>query len=130
MVVDFGWLKERILHQIEKGFDHTLVLGQPDRDGINKIADLDPTSGCGKCVKVLGEALGLLTPLGSVMELGVVTLHNMSNPTAENLAKWCFDRADFEIQPLEVGEKRGLKVDYIRVYEQLHPTESYAEYFK
>ena len=48
----------------------------------------------------------------------------LSHLTAETISKFFYEMAKVEFNA------EGVSVDYVRVYEQLHPTESYAEYSK
>ena len=110
MVIDFGKFK-KLFSWIDEEFDHTLVLGEVD-------ARLMRTAGVFSSLELAG------VPIDRIREKPLTI-------TSETLAKHFFLKARELLLPdsnsvaSHVGD---LHIEYVRVYEQLHPTISYAEY--
>lgn len=119
-VIDFGDIKKKVLQPVKDLLDHSLLLSRVDYD--NGQQSLDK----------LGEDLGLELTDNIEDELHEVTLTAVGarlavcvspfRPTSENLARWLYELA---CERLNDSRKRVL---WARVYESLHPQQSYAEY--
>ena len=107
MAVDFGDIKQNFFQPVVDQYDHWLVL-------------------CPDDVRVFDQITN--HPLLVLLSYQEAT----GNPTAEWFAKKLYDLAQGTLATPELVKRRdgygGVKIDYVRVYEQLHPTESYAEY--
>ena len=121
MVVDFAEIKE-FFTRLTNHFDHKFLLGKTDREELEKLLTRAPSSGISQELVALSGALGMNPNPASLATLGIETIQ--IDPTAETLAKYFWENA--------VGcfarFAPRVRVAYVRVYEQLHPTESYAEY--
>jgi 6-pyruvoyl-tetrahydropterin synthase len=122
MVVDFGDIKEWF-RGIEANFDHTLVLGKSDYEALERLGVFRSPAGASTPFDVLCQALGYDVGSSDTPRLGIQRVpYNM---TAERFAEDLYKSA---AKYFTFGGARRVEVDYVRVYEQLHPTESYAEY--
>ncbi|HET9058951.1 MAG TPA: 6-carboxytetrahydropterin synthase [Acidimicrobiales bacterium] len=91
MVVDFGDLKEWLASEVSQRLDHSFMVYEGDlpmRRALEHGAALDAASEHGAA-------------LGAGEQWRVICLPVV--PTAENLAKWCFER----LEPLVEGHWRG-----------------------
>ncbi len=121
MVMDFGDIKTRFLNLLENHFDHTLLLGEDDWKALAAVCEYSK-HGRNKTFDRVEKALAACSSTHVGPRLGVHTIH--FNVTAERLAEHFYKVAVDKLMP---GQDR-VRVDYVRVYEKLHPTESYAEY--
>ncbi len=112
MVIDFGVLKKEFFQWLDDKFDHSFVLGQGDEEDLTSFSSHDAFTR-------LASALG-------VDKLNVVFLP--FDVTAERFAQYLFKECVVRLNKARAAGARPLTVDYIRVYESLHPNESYAEY--
>ena len=123
MVVDFSVLKQEFFRHIDACFDHTCLFGKDDWKALRALCE-EPlyAGGTSPTFLKIQEALGVSRSTHCKPRLG---LHAVNfNVSAERLAELFYGMA---LRGLE-SEGSRIKVDYVRVYEQLHPTESYAEY--
>ena len=126
MVLDFTVLKEKFFRHVDACFDHTCLFGKEDWRELMNLCEPDPHGGRRPTLLKVGEALGV--PERSGVRKPYLGLHGFRSDiangrlTAETLSKYLYNMALLHLQDDRV------KVDYVRVYEQLHPTESYAEY--
>ena len=104
MVLDFKILKEEFFIWLDEVFDHTFVINPKDH-------------------LWLQVSEGYSSP--ALEGVGIYPFPD-GEMTAETFSKYLYNQAIIRIQCAK-GEG-CIKVDYVRVYEQLHPTESYAEY--
>jgi len=105
MVMDFGEVDELLLRPLEEEFDHCWLIGKGD------VTDMQNGNLFKELCLVLGSSL-------KIARLPI-------EATAETLSKYFYDRF---CNALDSEGKRGVDVVYVRVYEKLHPKESYAEY--
>jgi 6-pyruvoyl-tetrahydropterin synthase len=137
-VCDFSTLKRKVLTPIEIALDHAFAIGSEVYPKI--AADLQHMGDqlLGTRVKVHGlqeacvmqdhnmqKALHLDLPELEVQALGSCKVAVFQfNPTSERLSKWLYDVAVTRMEDVEISVSRA------RVYETLHPVQSYAEYSK
>ncbi len=111
MVVDFGDLKEWLASEVSQRLDHSFMVYEGDlpmRRALEHGAALDAASEHGAALDAASEhgaALDAASEHGAALGAGeqwrVICLPVV--PTAENLAKWCFER----LEPLVEGHWRG-----------------------
>ncbi len=120
MVIDFSDIKKAILKPLHELLDHSLVLSKDEFD-----ANSDHIIGLG-----LGIARKRNKPVGAAFVgnpvrveyaggLKVVTFPFV--PTCETLASWFLDTS---IELLKLKTEQDVKVENVRIYEQMHPTTS------
>jgi 6-pyruvoyl-tetrahydropterin synthase len=117
MVVDFSVIKSGFLDWVQGTFDHALLLGVEDSEAIDAASRQDTRVPPDSMLEQLRVAL-------RVDSLNVKRVP--FNVTAETFAKYLYDEARERLTFLVPNRK--IQVDYVRVYEQLHPVASYAEY--
>lgn len=128
-VADFDLLYERVLTPCHLLLDHSLAVGQQTFDEIKTplslvgeqlVASRDAVHGhrgeAQACYQ--GELHGARNQHPGGIKLCVFPF----TPTSERLAEWLFHVAEHAM-----GDER-VKVARARVYETLHPMESYADY--
>jgi len=119
MVIDFGEVGDKFFKSVDMIYDHTLVIGRADAKALKAECSLGPDNE-NLTLDDFRRALGVQ---GSSLE--ALGIHAVKfDLTAETFAKHLFTEA----QRIFEGSGSTVHVDYARVYEKLHPTESYAEY--
>jgi 6-pyruvoyltetrahydropterin/6-carboxytetrahydropterin synthase len=104
MVVDFGDLKEWLASEVSQRLDHSFMVYEGDlpmRRALEHGATLDAASQHGATLDAASQHGAALDAQGTGEQWRVICLPVV--PTAENLAKWCFER----LQPLVDGHWRG-----------------------
>lgn len=113
MTIDFGFLKDEMVQEIEKPCDHSLIICADDALLIDRLGV--PAEAV---AKVRAEGAGCITHTADGMHIYVID----SPPTAENLARHWFDR----LAPKIVARSEGnARLSRIRVYETPN---CYADY--
>lgn len=128
-VVDFDRVHELVLEPCHRLLDHSLALG---RDSF--VQNAEPLVTLGRnLVATRTETLGHLGEVPFHLEAGLGGARNELPggikvavfpfaPTSERLAEWFFG-----VAAARLGDDR-VRVVSARVYESLHPVETYAEY--
>ena len=117
MVVDFHEFSEFFRTHVLP-FDHSLLTCKEDFDKVLELCEYHPT-GANLTMRKLREAWAIPEFGGDASSWKKLPF----NPTAENLAAWFFASASHYFR-----NRYGVQVDYVRVYEQLHPVVAYAEF--
>ena len=126
MVVDFGILAEHFFQPIQDFFDHSCILGKDDETAILAGQHETPEGVVQRHSSLDHLTHDLYAGPGFSAHGAKLNVKFLDfNITAETLSKHLFEMALVKLHALQ---PYGVKVDYVRVYEQLHPTESYAEY--
>lgn len=138
-VCDFGLVKKHILTPVEKVLDHAFALGEGLAASIieplkviggrlleqrEKLYGVDAADAMqGENIKACVSYSLPGVRVGFIDGVKLVTFD--FNPTSERLAEWFYKyaqaQADQHISKL-------IKVDRVRVYETMHPVESFAEF--
>ena len=128
-VADFDVLSERVLEPCHLLLDHSLAVGQATYDEIEAalaqvgeqlVASRQATHGhCGEPQPMLDREL---QGARNVRPGGIKVCVFPFTPTSEKMAQWLHDVATAAIADGRVRVARA------RVYETLHPVESYADY--
>lgn len=128
-VADFDLLYEKVLTPCHRLLDHSLAIGESTFEDIRApiaavgeqlVASRELVHGhCGTTQDYLeGELAGARNQLPGGIKLCVFPF----TPTSERLAQWLHDVASAQMADARV------RVARTRVYETLHPMESYADY--
>ena len=128
-VVDFDLVNERVLDPCHRLLDHALALGEKSysevRDGLAGIgrelvrSRLETLGDLGECPFHLEGTLGAAR---NELPGGIKVAVFPFNPTSERLAEWLY-----EVARHAIADER-VQVVWARVYESLHPVDTYAEY--
>lgn len=128
-VADFDVLHDRVLQPCHALLDHSLALGEDSYREVE--AGLTAVGGAlVESRKVVHGHLGEVQPMHSGELLGARNVRPGGikvcvfpfTPTSERIAEWLFAVASRALADERVSVKRA------RVYETLHPAESYADY--
>jgi 6-pyruvoyl-tetrahydropterin synthase len=128
-VVDFDRVHDELLQPCFQLLDHSLALGQQSyaevaedlvRIGRKLVASRHETIGClGDLPPVHpGPLFGAVNELPGGIKLAVFPF----TPTSERLARWLYEGASSRFADDRVRVARA------RIYESLHPSESFADY--
>lgn len=134
-VADFGDIKNKVLVPVHSVLDHSMLMGQEMFEKSwthwDKIGRLQLATRTGLAREPIGAEPLLIASVEGVQlrKVGGMRITTSPfNPTSERLAEWLYRATHTLISTNAAISGSDLRVDRARVYETLHPVESFAEF--
>lgn len=140
-VVDFSKVRKLILQPVHDLLDHGFVVDQKtydaSKDDLEKLSTVfqqnrvdnhgtEKAQSCATKIKLKSGLVPYIVDTALIQMDSFKVIVFPYPPTSERLALWLYSHAT---RTLRDGEKcQTVNVEYARVYETLHPVETYAEF--